>query len=371
VAGSLHDGVSPPQVAPVTAALAVRRVRVPFRVPFETAAGTWSARDSLLVELRADAGARGVGEAVVDGDATTGGLTAQLQLLMDGPGDGVPEALRHAFAAGVGGALMDLAPGPPEVAGALRHGVRVNATVGAVDTDEAVEAAAAAIDAGFGTIKLKAGGRESTSALRDRLLAVRAAAGPAIALRLDVNGTWDPEDAASRLRALEPVGLQYVEQPLAVGARGATAILRTRVAVPIAADEAVTSPAVAEALVRSGAADVLVVKPARVGGPAAVAEIALMAGAHGVPVVVSTLFETGIGLAAAIACAVSLPEVEGWPAVERAHGLATADILEDDLLVEPLVIEGGRVRAPFGPGCSALGVTLDEAAVTRFLVDRP
>ena len=51
----------------------------------------------------------------------------------------------------------------------------------------------------------------------------------------------------------------------------------------------------------------LVVKPVRVGGPVAVAEIAVAARASGVPVVLSTLFETGIGIAAARACAGGLP----------------------------------------------------------------
>ena len=55
----------------------------------------------------------------------------------------------------------------------------------------------------------------------------------------------------------------------------------------------------------------LVVKPARVGGPGAVAEIGVVAAAHGVPVVVSSLFESGIGIAAAIACAATLPDVPG------------------------------------------------------------
>ena len=159
-----------------------------------------------------------------------------------------------------------------------------------------------------------------------------------------------------------------MEQPLPVEARGATALLRTKVGIPIAADEAVTSPETARALVEQGAADVLVVKPARVGGPGAVAAIAMLAAEHGVPVVVSTLFETGVGLAAAIACAATLPDVDGWPAAERAHGLATAGVLEGDLIVDPLIIEGGRIRAPFGEGSGALGVTLDERAVERHLV---
>ena len=49
------------------------------------------------------------------------------------------------------------------------------------------------------------------------------------------------------------------------------------------------------------------VKPARVGGPAVVREIAARAAAAGVPVVVSTFFETGIGTAAAVWTAAELP----------------------------------------------------------------
>ena len=90
----------------------------------------------------------------------------------------------------------------------------------------------------------------------------------------------------------------------------------------------------------AGAADVLVVKPSRVGGPVAVAEIATLAAERGVPVVISSLFETGVGLAPGLACAAALPDVPGWPAAERDHGLATADLLRDDLLVAPLLVEG-------------------------------
>ena len=84
---------------------------------------------------------------------------------------------------------------------------------------------------------------------------------------------------------------------------------------------------------------------------------------------VSSLFETGIGLAAAIACAATLPDVPGWPAADRAHGLATAGVLEHDLLREPLVLEGGRIRAPFDDGAGGLGIVVDEAALERYGVD--
>ena len=46
--------------------------------------------------------------------------------------------------------------------------------------------------------------------------------------------------------------------------------------------------------------------------------------------------------------------------------LATADLLQDDLIAEPFVVEGGRMRAPGGPGSGGLGVTVDEAAIERY-----
>ncbi len=137
---------------------------------------------------------------------------------------------------------------------------------------------------------------------------------------------------------------------------------------PLAADEAVESAEAARAILDAGAADVLVVKPARVGGPPVVAEIAALAAERGVPVVISSLFETGVGLAVALACAAALPDVPGWPAAERAHGLATADLLRDDLLVRPLVVGEGRIRTPGGPGRGGLGVVVDERAVARYRV---
>ena len=353
----------------MTASFGVRRVRVPFRVPFATAAGTWTARESLLVALQSDDGSRGVGEVPIETGLTTAELSRHIGRLMDGPGEGVPEDIRLAFGAGLGGALLDLAPAPDAVAAAVRAGVGVNATIPATGVDDAVLAAAAAIGAGYRTIKLKAGPQESTAALVERVRAVRQAVGPRVAVRLDVNGAWHLDAAVERLRALEPFALQYVEQPLPASDRTGARSLRRRIGTPIAADESVRSPEAAMELVRAGAADVLVVKLARVGGPGALAAIAEAAAGHGVPVVVSSLFETGVGLAAAIACASSLPDVPGWPAADRDHGLATADVLEHDLLVTPLVLEAGRIRAPFAPAAGGLGIALDEAAVERYAVD--
>jgi hypothetical protein len=52
-----------------------------------------------------------------------------------------------------------------------------------------------------------------------------------------------------------------------------------------------------------------------------------------------------------------------------AHGLATAGLLEHDLLVAPLHVERGRMHAPAGSGAGTLGVALDDRVVRRFEVE--
>ena len=74
------------------------------------------------------------------------------------------------------------------------------------------------------------------------------------------------------------------------------------------------------------------------------------------PVTVSTLFETGVGLAGALHLAATAPGLQ-------AHGLATAELLESDLLQTPLAIASGRMTVPGGSG---LGVDLDHDAIARY-----
>ena len=253
----------------------------------------------------------------------------------------------RAFRAALDGARLDLAgvlDGAP---------VPVNGTIGFAGPREGAQAALQAIEAGFTTLKLKAGAERETEDLVARVRAIRQAVGPDVRLRVDVNGAWDLPTAEDRLDAIARFAIEYVELPFPADDTAGAAELRRHTRVPIAADEAVYAPVAALRLLAEEAVDVLVVKPARVGGPVAVAEIAAAAREAGVPVVLSTLFETGIGIAAARACAGGLPG-------GLAHGLATAGFLEDDLLVEPLAVDGGRMIPPGGAGTGGLGILLDD-----------
>jgi len=234
--------------------------------------------------------------------------------------------------------------------------VAVNGLIGIVETSAAVARAKALAEAGYGCLKLKFGAEEG-SVLVERLAAVRDAVGPSVRLRLDFNGSLDTRTAADVLGGLRGFDLEYVEQPISTSAGvAALARLRRECGVPIAADEALRDLRSARALLDAGAVDVLVVKPARVGGLRQARSIVELASAAGVRVMVSTLLETGIGIAGALHLAAT---VDG----SHAHGLGTAALLASDLLLRPLRISGGRMAVPAGPG---LGVELDPDAVERY-----
>ena len=341
------------------------RVRVPFRRPFVTARGPLTHRTSWIVRLRDEAGVEGFGEAALHPAASAveeaeldrlvrAALTALAAGGLVDAGDLGPSSNpRRAQRAGIDAALAELEAArraggdvagdvaENDVAGASRS-IAVQATIDSGPPAAAARDAVRAVAAGFSTLKLKVGSEPDARRFVDQVRAVRGAVGPAIRLRLDVNGVWDRAMARERLEAIADLDIEYVEQPLPSRDLAGHAALRQACPVPVALDESIASGRAARAVLDAGAADVLVLKPARVGGPRAVAAIAADAAAAGVPVVLSTFFETGIGIAAALRAAADLPA----SSPERAHGLATAAILEHDLLTASIPVAAGRMTVP-------------------------
>jgi L-alanine-DL-glutamate epimerase-like enolase superfamily enzyme len=291
-------------------------VRVPFRRPIETAAGVWTHRDSWIERAEGGEPFPFLGE----------GPTQEAAMAIDWDGS---------------------------LAG---RKVPVNALVAGGAVDDAVAQARAAVAAGFGTVKLKIGTEMSTGELRRRVSAVREAIGPNVKLRLDANGAWSPAYAPDWIGAVAEFDLEFVEQPIpASTGAGALAEVRAASGVRVGADESLSSVEAARELLDAKAVDVLVLKPSRVGGWPVALDIIELARTARVPVVLSTLFETGAGISVALALAATLPE-------GPAHGLATANLLESDLLARPLEIVDGRMVVPES-------LELDEEALERYAVE--
>ncbi len=119
-----------------------------------------------------------------------------------------------------------------------------------------------------------------------------------------------------------------VEQPVASMEDMAAVRRRLTAAIPIAADECVRSVADAVRLRRLEAADVIVLKVQPLGGVAAALRIAEAAD---LPALVSSMFESSVGLAAGLALAAALPDLP------YACGLGSALLLAFDVVSEPLV----------------------------------
>lgn len=219
----------------------------------------------------------------------------------------------------------------------VRESVPVNVTVPAVGPAQAHRIVS---DGGCRTAKVKVA--EPGQVLADdeaRLEAVRDALGPSGRIRVDANGGWSVDAAVTALRALERAagGLEYAEQPCASVEE--LADVRRRVDVPVAADESIRRAADPYRVRDLGAADVAVLKVQPLGGVRACLRIAEDIG---LPVVVSSALETSVGIAAGLALAGALPELP------YACGLATVQLLTDDVAAEPLLPVDGElpVRLP-------------------------
>lgn len=217
---------------------------------------------------------------------------------------------------------------------ALRSSIPVNVTVPAVGPEQA-----AAIVAGSGgcrTAKVKVAERgQSLAEEQARLEAVRDALGPDGRVRVDANGLWSLDEAVARIPVLDRAagGLEYVEQPCARVED--LAAVRRRVRVRIAADESIRRAEDPYRVRDLEAADIAVLKVQPLGGVRACLRIAEDIG---LPVVVSSALETSVGIAAGVALAAALPELP------YACGLATVQLLADDVVRASLLPVGGALR---------------------------
>lgn len=367
----------------------VRRVtwqsfRVPMRHPFGAAHGTLTQREGLIVRLETDDGGEGIGEAsplpFYAGGSLEGAARALELLARAAHGrtldecwesgvvvagldpasiaaarSGFETAVADATARGEGLPLWSwLARRPASVVT-----IPVNAVIDASEAPEAARQALTLAQRGFSTFKVKAG--TSRSADIARVAAVRDAIDPDATIRVDANGAWDDATARAILAELAPFEVGLCEQPVPAGAGALEALARLRAdsPVPIAADESCRSLADLHAILRVGAADAIVVKPMVTGLREAMAMLDA-ARVAGLPAIVTTTFDSGVGVALAAHLAALLPEPR------PACGLATLDHLESHIVVAPPEIHDGRLRLPSRPG---LGVTLDEQALRRYAGD--
>ncbi len=345
---------------------------LPFRRRYVTSGSRSDSRFGLILFLNTSEGVFGVGEASPVGTSSVDEIVRTAEVLERiSPrllgcdtrtaedtisAQDIPAPLRF----GLETALLDISGKAHGCSVATLLGGRpVSLPVNAIVSEESIENAVAealkAIETGFTCLKLKVGSREPG---KDEALVsgVRMAVGPGVKLRLDPNQAWGVGQAIEVLRRLAQYDIEYVEQPVAAADIGGLAEVRRAIPVPVAADESLGSYDDMRRLLTAGAADVFILKAARLGGLRTTLAVAAAALKAGHSVVVTTSLESSVGVAAGAHIAAALPPAP------LSQGLATGLLFSDDLTSPPLLPARGRLETPSGPG---LGVKVNGSKLRK------
>ena len=286
------------------------------------------------------------------------GITVRELALVDGPAGwgefgafleyGPPEAAAW-LAAAVEAAYT---PAPPT----LRDRIPINATVPAVAPAEVPEILARF--PGAHTAKVKVA--EPGQTLAEDVARVNAVRDQVPTVRVDANGGWSVAEAVDAARALTADGpLEYLEQPCATVPE--LAELRRLVDVPIAADESIRKADDPLHVVRSGAADIAVLKVAPLGGVTKLLDIARQID---IPVVVSSALDSAVGIGRGLLAAGALPELR------HACGLGTGGLFVEDIAAPLTPVDGHLPVATFTPDPARLAAVAAPAERRKWWIDR-
>ncbi|WP_084126978.1 o-succinylbenzoate synthase [Demequina sp. NBRC 110054] len=214
------------------------------------------------------------------------------------------------------------------------------------------------LDEGYVRIKLKIKPGWDLDPVR----AVREAH-PDVPLQVDANAAYTLVDA-NHLAKLDEFDLLLIEQPLAEDDMRQHAELATRMRTPMCLDESVVSVTKAADAIAMGAAQIINIKPSRVGGYLEARRIHDLASAHGIAVWCGGMLETGIGRAANAALA-------GMPGFTLPGDISASDRFYAEDITDPFVIEDGQLAIPREPGLARVpdAGRLEAATVDQLHVE--
>ncbi len=172
---------------------------------------------------------------------------------------------------------------------------------------------------------------------------------PNILLMLDANSAYTLADA-EHLKQLDGYNLLMLEQPLGHDDIYEHSKLQPQLQTPICLDESIHTPGDARLALALGAARIINLKPARVGGYTHSLEIYRICVAHEAPLWIGGMLETGIGRAANLAFA-SLPGVTLPCDISATDRYYVRDLTDPHFVLS----ENSRIHRPQGPG---IGVTV-------------
>ncbi|MBX3169168.1 MAG: o-succinylbenzoate synthase [Candidatus Eremiobacteraeota bacterium] len=355
----------------------LRWVSMPLRTPFETSFARETEKDCLLVRVFGE-GFEGWGEVVAMKEPLYNEETLKscwhiledllIPLVLSRAWETMEEwdeatrAIRRNYMAraGLEAALWDLyslCQGQSLAAlwGGVRQRVEVGISLGIeASLDRLLPQVEAGIGQGYRRVKLKikpGWDLEVVRAVRSRW--------PDLVLQVDANSAYHLRDA-EHLSRLDDFGLLLVEQPLEHDDIVDHAALQKRIKTPICLDESIDTTEQCRRALELGSAQIINIKPGRVGGYAAARAIHDLCASRAVPCWVGGMLETGVGRLQNLALA-SLENFKLPGDISASRRYFERDIIHPEVVLE----SDGCVRVPETPGT---GQFLDWRALERSTV---
>ena len=212
---------------------------------------------------------------------------------------------------------------------------------------------------GYATFMLKMGG--AGIAIADEIKRVKHLEdhyGEAVKFIPDANTGWTKEQAMEFMQGVKDTRIAFLEQPVAKVDLDTMAALTATGLVPISADESLTGPASAQAIIDRGAANVFSIKSSKNGGPLDAKTIANLAKANGISCYYNSMLELGITQAASLHQAATVENLDET----LGHAYMSTLRLKGDPTDFASFVVNARVHVPTGPG---LGIKVDEDKVRK------
>jgi L-fuconate dehydratase len=225
------------------------------------------------------------------------------------------------------------------------------------DDDKIRQRCREAIQDGWVAFKMKVGRSTHDDLRRARI--IRDEIGPYRLLMMDANQVWDVGQAIEQMRTLAAVDPYWIEEPTSPDdILGHAAIRESVQPIRVATGEHCHNRVMFKQLIQAGALDVVQLDGCRLGGVNEVIAVLLLAAQADVPVCPHA---GGIGLCEHV----QHFSMFDWVAVSGSLDGRMTEYAEHlhEHMVQRLVVEQGRYRAPVGHG---LGVELEPASLARY-----
>ena len=338
----------------------------------------------LFVRIEADDGSFGWGEASLEGhgEAVMGAFEALRDRVIGADPRRIEDIWQVCYRGGFyrGGAVLMSAisgldqalwdwkgrhygiPAYEMLGGRVRDKVRAYAWIGGDRPDDIAAAAAARRAQGFTAVKMNATGDMPFLAaprFAEVIARVEAAQGEGMDVALDFHGRLHRPMAKQLARALEPLGLLFIEEPVVSEHAEALPQIAALSSIPIAMGERLYSRLDFKPLLASGAVDVIQPDLSHAGGLSECRRIAAMAEMHDVAVAPHCpLGPLALGACLQLAaCAPNVVLQEMSLGIHYNEGHDLFEFVTDPAVLTPV---DGHLPIPARPG---LGIEIDEARV--------